>query len=196
MAKELFRKRILHGAEMTIIAVGAQPRLKKQLLKLKKAGAAAQLPCPDLDCWHSDPSTGTSEHTSHLGNVGRYLIEHLPLVGHIDTFGCELTLLDADTHVALQDPIQEDLWENPQFCLVVHECFLSVECNEQLQKLENEDCPKAIRVPANDSGILEAKLSSLPHVFDMSGLTQGFTRSVDKHGGCHSLRVVSCQTQL
>ena len=44
-----------------------------------------------------------------------------------------------------------------QFCLIVHECFLIVERKEQIQGLEYEDCPKAIRVPANDSGILEAK---------------------------------------
>ena len=44
-----------------------------------------------------------------------YLVEHLPVVSHLDTFGCELTLLDVDTHQALQDPIQEDLWWNTQF---------------------------------------------------------------------------------
>ena len=41
-----------------------------------------------------------------------YLVEHLPLVSQLDTFGCELTLLDADAHQALQDPTQEDLWWN------------------------------------------------------------------------------------
>ena len=125
-----------------------------------------------------------------------YLVEHLPLVNRIDTFGCELTLLDADTHIALQDPIQEDLWWNTQFCLVVHECFLIVESNEQLQGLEYEDCPKAIRVPANKSGILEAKVSVRPRASDMSGLTQGFTRSVDKHGGTViHFASSSCRTQ-
>ena len=77
-----------------------------------------------------------------------YLVEHLPLVSQIDTFGCELTLLDADTHQALQDPTQEDLWWNTQFCLIVHECFQQVERKEQIQGLEYEDCPKAIRAPS------------------------------------------------
>ena len=86
-----------------------------------------------------------------------YLVEHLPLSSFIDTFGCELTLIDADTHMTLQDPIQEDPWWNNQFCLIVHECFLTVENNKKLQGLDYEDCPKAIRVPATDSGILEAK---------------------------------------
>ena len=125
-----------------------------------------------------------------------YLVEHLPLVSHIDTFGCELTLLDADTHLALQDPIQEDLWWNTQFCLIVHECFLIAERKEQIQGLEYEDCPKAIRVPANDSGILEAKASSRPRESDMSELTQGSTRSVDKPGGTVThFASSSCRTQ-
>ena len=42
-----------------------------------------------------------------------YLVEHLP---QLDTFGCELTLLDADT----------------QFCLIVHECFQQVKPKEQI----------------------------------------------------------------
>ena len=84
-----------------------------------------------------------------------YLVEHLPIVSHLDTFGCELTLLDFDTHQVLQDPVQEDLWWNTQFHLVVHE-------KEQLQGIEHEDHPKAIQVPANDTGILEAKAFFAP----------------------------------
>ena len=86
-----------------------------------------------------------------------YLIEHLPRNSLIETFGCELTLINADTHIALQDPIQEDIWKNNHFSLVVHDCFLMLENNKPLQGLEYEDCPKAIRVPANESGILETK---------------------------------------
>ena len=52
-----------------------------------------------------------------------YLVEHLPRNSLIETFGCELTLINADTQIALQDPIQEDLWKNNHFSLVVHDCF-------------------------------------------------------------------------
>ena len=38
-----------------------------------------------------------------------YLVEHLPCISTIETFGCELTLLNADTQVALQGPVQEEL---------------------------------------------------------------------------------------
>ena len=86
-----------------------------------------------------------------------YLVEHLPRNSLIETFGCELTLINADTQIALQDPIQEDLWKNNHFSLVVHDCFRMLEDNKPLQGLEYEDCPKAIRVPVTDSGILEAK---------------------------------------
>ena len=54
-----------------------------------------------------------------------YLVEHLPCISPIETFGCELTLLNADTQVALQDPVQEELWNTNHFCLIVHECFRS-----------------------------------------------------------------------
>ena len=120
-----------------------------------------------------------------------YLVEHLPLNSLIDTFGCELTLIDADTQMALQDPIQEDLWKNNHFCLVVHECFLTMENNKNLQGLDYEDCPKAIRVPVTDSGILEAKaFYSTARVRHVS-LDVGFsTVSPQAWRYCHSLRIV------
>ena len=50
-----------------------------------------------------------------------YLVENLPAVSSLDTFGCEVTLLDVDTHQALCDPIQEALWGNTQFPCFFHE---------------------------------------------------------------------------
>ena len=96
--------------------------------------------------------------------------------------------MDTDTQTALQDPIQEDLWRNNQFCLTVHECFLTVENNKNLQGLDYEDCPKAIRVPATDSGTLEAKaFYSTARV----RLDVGFcTVSPQVWRYCHSLRIV------
>ena len=52
-----------------------------------------------------------------------YLVEHLPRSSLMDTFGCELTFINADTQMALQDPIQEDLWKNNHFNLFVRDCF-------------------------------------------------------------------------
>ena len=120
-----------------------------------------------------------------------YLVEHLSAVSHLDTFGCELALLDADTHQALQDPIQEDLWWNTQFSLIVHECFQQFERKEQIRGIEYEDYPKAIRVAANDTGILDAKaffsLARLRHV----KVDPGF-HTIDRQAWryCHSLRIV------
>ena len=62
------------------------------------------------------PSAPTTQGICHL-------IERLPCISPIETFGCELTLLNADAQVALQDPVQEELWNTNHFSLIVHECF-------------------------------------------------------------------------
>ena len=120
-----------------------------------------------------------------------YLVEHLPRHSLIDTFGCELTLINTNTQVALQDPIQEELWKSHQFGLVEHDCFRVLENNKSLLGLEYGDCPKAIRVPLSDSGILEDKAfhstARVRHVC----LDAGFcTICPQVWRYCHSLRVV------
>ena len=120
-----------------------------------------------------------------------YLVEHLPCISPIETFGCELTLLNADTQVALQDPVQEELWNTNHFCLIVHECFRSLENNKPLQGLDYEDCPKAIRVPVSESGILEAKAFHSTTRVRHACLDVGFsTISPQAWRYCHSLRIV------
>ena len=88
-------------------------------------------------------------------------------------------------------PRQEELRKSNHFCLIVHDCFLSLENNKPLQGLDYEDCPKAIRVPISDSGILEAKaFHSTARVRHVS-LDVGFsTISPQVWRYCHSLRVV------
>ena len=132
---------------------------------------------------------GSIHHTWEM--LEEYLVEHLPLNSLIDTFDCELTLFDTDTQMALQDPTQEDLWKNNHFCLVVHECFLTMENNKHLQGLDYEDCLKAIRVPVTDSGILEAKAFYSTARVRRVSLDAGFsTVSPQAWRYCHSLRIV------
>ena len=71
-----------------------------------------------------------------------YLVEHLPAVGQLDACGCELTLVDADTHQVLCDPIHDELWNNMRFHLVVQDCFQSYSCKEQIQLDVYEAHPK------------------------------------------------------
>ena len=73
-----------------------------------------------------------------------YLVEHLPAISQLDTFGCELTLIDADTHHALSDPIQDELWNHTCFHLVVRNCFQTFNYKEQIQRSVYEALPKAI----------------------------------------------------
>ena len=122
---------------------------------------------------------------------------NLPCISPIETFGCELTLLNADTQVALQDPVQEELWNTNHFCLIVHECFRCLENNKPLQGLDYEDCPKAIRVPVSESGILEAKAFHSTTRVRHACLDAGFSTISPQGGGiatpCGSL---SCLIRL
>ena len=120
-----------------------------------------------------------------------YLVEHLPAVGQLDACGCELTLVDADTHQVLCDPIHDELWNNMHFHLVAQDCFQSYSCKEQIQRDVYEAHPKAIWVPANDTGVLPAKaffsLTRLRHVKVEPGL-----HTIDRQAWryCQSLRIV------
>ena len=71
-----------------------------------------------------------------------YLVEHLPAVGQLDACGCELTLVDADTHQVLCDPIHDELWNNMRFHLVAQDCFQSYSCKEQIQRDVYEAHPR------------------------------------------------------
>ena len=51
------------------------------------------------------------------------IVEYLPTVSQIDTFGCEVELLHPDTQESLKDPIQDTLRNNTHFHLVVRQCF-------------------------------------------------------------------------
>ena len=86
-----------------------------------------------------------------------YLVELLPKSFGLDTFECELTLLAEDTLCPLSDPIHEELWDSKGFHLVIQKCLREVSSKEQIKREEYEDHPKAILVPANESGILPAK---------------------------------------
>ena len=112
-----------------------------------------------------------------------HLVENLPAVSHLDTFGCELILLDADTHQALSDPIQETLWVNSHFHLVVQECV------SRGMTARNKFEGKSMRTTPKQSGSLpmppeyfRPKLSPLSRTFAMSKLTLDFTRLTEKPG--------------
>ena len=93
----------------------------------------------------------------HWEMLEDYLVERLAKSFDLDTFGCELMLIAEDTRSPLSDPIHEELWEDKGFQLVVHKSFRKVSSKEQIRRDEYEDHPKAIWVPANESGILPAK---------------------------------------
>ena len=93
----------------------------------------------------------------HCETLEDYLVELLARCFDLDTFGCELMLISEDTMSPLSDPTHEELWEHKGYQLVIHTSFRQVLSKEQIRRDEYEDHPKAIWVPANESGILPAK---------------------------------------
>ena len=63
--------------------------------------------------------------------------------------------------------------------------------NKPLQGLDYEDCPKAIRVPVSESGVLEAKAFHSTTRVRHACLDAGF-RTISPQGWryCHSLPIV------
>ena len=104
----------------------------------------------------------------HWETLEDYLVKLLARRFDLNTFGCELMLIAEDTLSPLCDPIHEELWERKRFQLIIHTSFRIAHAKEQVRRDEYDDHPKAIWVPATESGILPAKaffaLARLRHV--------------------------------
>ena len=93
----------------------------------------------------------------HWEMLEDYLVELLARSFDFDTFGCELMLIAEDTLSPLSDPIHEELWEDKGFQLVIQKSFQKMSSKEQIRREVYDDHPKAIWVPASESGILPTK---------------------------------------
>ena len=130
--------------------------------------------------------------TPHVGNVGRIPRGALAALAASQIPLAVSSLLSIQTpKTALQNPIQEDLWRNNQFCLTVCECFLTVENNKNLQELDCETARSQLESLYTDLGILEAKaFHSTARVRHVSLDEEFSTVSLQVWRHCHSLRIV------
>ena len=127
----------------------------------------------------------------HWEMLEDYLVELLSKSFGLDTFGCELTLLTVDTLRPLNDPIHDELWDNEGFDLVLQKCFWEVCSKEQIKREVYEDHPKAIWVPANESGILPARaFFSLARLWHVQVETGFHTIERQAWRYCHTLTIV------
>ena len=133
----------------------------------------------------------------HWEMLEDYLVELLARSFDLDTFGCELMLIAEDTLSPLSDPIHEELWEDKRFQLVIQKSFRMVSSKVQIRREEYDDHPKAIWVPANESGILPAKaffaLARLRHV-QVEGGYHTIERQVWRY--CHTLTIVKLPSSV
>ena len=133
----------------------------------------------------------------HWEMLEDYLVELLPKRFGLDTFGCELKLLAEDTRCPLSDPIHEELWDSKGFQLVIQKSWRAVSSKEQINREVYEDLPKAIWVPANETGILPAKaffsLARLRHVQVEAGF-----HTIERHAWryCHTLTIVQLPSSV
>ena len=129
----------------------------------------------------------------HWEMLEDYLVELLPKRFGLDTFGCELKLLTEDTLCPLSDPIHEELWDSKGFQLIIQKCLREASSKEQIKREVYEDLPKAIWVPANESGILPAKAARLRH----AQVEAGF-HTIERHAWryCHTLTIVKLPSSV
>ena len=96
-----------------------------------------------------------------------------------------------DTLSPLSDPIHEELWDDKGFHFVIQKSFRKVSSKEQIRREVYDDHPKAIWVPADESGILPAKaffaIARLRHVQVEAGY-HTIERQAWRY--CHTLTIV------
>ena len=100
-------------------------------------------------------------------------------------------LISDDARSPLSDPIHEKLWEDNSYQLIIQKSFRVVSSKEQIRRDAYDDHPRAIWVPANETGILPAKaffaLARLRHV-QMEAGYHTIERQAWRY--CHTLTIV------
>ena len=69
------------------------------------------------------------------------VVDYLPTISQIATFGCELEFVHSSTQKLLKDPIWSTLRSSTRFNLVVRSCMESLEHKRQLQGASCRMCP-------------------------------------------------------
>ena len=119
------------------------------------------------------------------------MVECLPTVSQIATFGCELDFVHPSTQKLLKDPIWDTLRLCTRFNLVVRNCFVSMEHKRQLQETSDRVCPRAIIIPAIATGTVpDNAFYSVPRVGRVLVETGIHTIGAAAWQSCHQLQLV------
>ena len=126
-----------------------------------------------------------------LAEIEDNIVDYLATVTKLDVFGCEVDLVHPDTQEHLRDPIWNTLRINTSFNLVVRECMEVCQSKRQFQESEGQEYPKAVKVPANASGVIPDSafysILRLRHVLAEEGL---HTVGALAWRNCRQLRIV------
>lgn len=106
-----------------------------------------------------------------LDDFEEHTVDYLATVSSLDVFGSEMDFIHPTTQENLQDRIWDAPQENTSFTIVIRECVETFHSKEDFEGCAYRD-PKAVRVPASDSGVAPAFLAvpCFRHVVAEEGL--------------------------
>ena len=83
-----------------------------------------------------------------------HIVDHLASVTDVDVFGCEVDFVHPVTQEFLEDRIWEAIQQTKHYTIVFRDCLEAFHTKETFDGCPYRDIPKAVKVPANQSGII------------------------------------------
>ena len=120
-----------------------------------------------------------------------HVVDYLASVTDLDVFGCEVDFVHPTTQTYLEDHIWEALQENKHYTIVFRDCIEAFQTKDAFDGCPYRDIPKAVKVPANQSGIIPPSafiaVPRMRHVSIEAGIRAVGTRAWQN---CRHLRIV------
>ena len=119
------------------------------------------------------------------------VVDYLASATDPEVFGCALDFIHPTMQTYLDDPIWETLQNNKQYTIVFRNCFEAFHTKEAFDGCPCRDIPKAVKVPASQSGIIPSSafiaVSKLRHVSVEAGISAVGAQAWQS---CRHLRIV------
>ena len=125
------------------------------------------------------------------------IVDHLATSSELDVFGSELDFQHPTTQAYLEGRIWEALQENRRFTLLFWECVEIFQTKEDCEACAYRDIPKAVKVPANELGVIPPSafiaVPRMRHVIVAEGILTVGARAWQN---CRRLRIVKMPTTV
>ena len=126
-----------------------------------------------------------------------HIVDYFATVSDLDVFGNELDFVHPTTQAYLEGRIWKALQENGHFTIVFRECVEVFQIKEAFEECAYRDIPKAVKVPANELGIIPPSafiaVPRMRHVIIKAGIHAVGARAWQN---CRRLRIVKMPTTV